>query len=122
MSEKWVYVMVIVACNATGDLLNAYGMRQQGRVMDFHPSALRRLIRKLAHNRYVIGGVIAMAVAFFALLSLLSIADLSFAIPATSASYLIETVLAKVILREEVHWQRWLGAFVVAGGVALLSI
>ncbi len=119
---KWTLVGIIVACNATGDLLNAYGMRRQGRVVDFHPSGLRRLIRKLAHNRHVIGGVIAMAVAFFALLSLLSITDLSFAIPATSASYLLETVLAKMILKEEVHWQRWMGAFVVAGGVALLAL
>ena len=36
-----------------------------------------------------------MAVGFFALLSLLSIADLSFAIPATAGSYMIETILAK---------------------------
>jgi bacterial/archaeal transporter family protein len=119
---KWALVMVIVACNATGDLLNAFGMRRQGRVRDFHPSALRRLLRAILHNRYVIGGIVAMAVAFFALLSLLSIADLSFAVPATSASYLLETILAKFILKEDVRWQRWLGAFLVACGVGLLAI
>ena len=119
---KWIFVLIIVACNATGDLLNSFGMRQQPPVDDFHPSALRRLFRTLVHNRYVIGGVIAMAVAFFALISLLSIADLSFAVPATAASYLLETVLAKVILKEEVHWQRWLGAVMVALGVGLLAL
>ena len=119
---KWVYVLIIVACNATGDLLNAYGMRRQGHVADFHPSALVRLLRALAHNRFVLGGIAAMAVAFFALLQLLSIADLSFAVPATSASFLLETVLAKWLLKEEVHWQRWLGAFLVACGVGLLTL
>jgi len=119
---KWILVGIIVACNATGDLLNSFGMRMQGRVHDFAPSGLRRLFHTLVHNRYVIGGVAAMAVAFFALLSLLAISDLSFAVPATAASYLIETVLAKVILKEDVHWQRWLGAFLVAGGVALLAM
>jgi len=118
---KWVLVGVIVGCNATGDLLNAFGMRNAGRVHDFHPSAIRRLLRVIFHNRYVIGGIIAMAVAFFALLSLLSIAELSFSIPATSSSYLLETVLAKFILKEQVHWQRWLGAGLVAFGVALLA-
>ncbi len=118
---KWILVGVIVACNATGDLLNAFGMRNAGRVHDFHPSALRRLLRTIFHNRHVIGGIVAMAVAFFALLSLLSIADLSFAVPATAASYLLETILAKLILKEEVHWQRWLGAALVACGVALLA-
>lgn len=118
---KWALVGIIVACNATGDLLNAFGMRNQGRVRDFHPSALRRLVRAIFHNRYVIGGVAAMAVAFFALLSLLSIADLSFAVPATSASYMLETILAKLILKEDVRWERWLGACLVACGVGLLA-
>lgn len=119
---KWLLVLIIIVCNTTGDLLNAYGMREHGHVRDFHPSAVRRLFRSLAHNRYVIGGTVAMAVAFFALLSLLSIAELSFAIPATAGSYLFETILAKLLLREDVHWQRWLGACLVACGVALLSL
>ncbi len=119
---KWVLVLVIMACNASGDLLNSFGMKQQGAVRNFHPSALRRLAASLVHNRFVIGGMVAMAVAFFALLALLSMADLSFAVPATSASYLLETVLAKLILREDVRWQRWLGACLVACGVGLLAL
>ena len=113
---KWALVFVIVACNAVGDLLNSYGMRRQGPVEHLN------LLRKIVHNRHVIGGVVAMAVAFFALLSLLSIADLSFAVPATAASFLLETILAKAILKEDVHWQRWLGACMVACGVALLAL
>ena len=119
---KWILVLVIIACNASGDLLNALGMRQHGEVRDFDPSGLHRLLRALARNRYVIGGVVAMAVAFFALLSLLSIADLSFAVPATAGSYLIETILARMILKEDVRWQRWLGACMVACGVGLLAL
>ncbi|HLI86902.1 MAG TPA: EamA family transporter [Bryobacteraceae bacterium] len=119
---KWLLVLVIIVCNTCGDLLDAFGMRQHGHVRDFHPSALRRLLRSLAHNRYVIGGIVFMAIAFFALLSLLSIAPLSFAIPATAGSYILETILAKFVLKEDIHWQRWLGAFLVAGGVAMLSL
>jgi drug/metabolite transporter (DMT)-like permease len=119
---RWILVGIIIACNATGDLLNAFGMRQHGGVEDFHPSGIRRLIRSISRNRYVVGGIIAMFVGFFALLSLLSIADLSFAIPATAGSYMIETILAKWILKEQVHWQRWLGACLVACGVGLLSL
>ncbi len=119
---KWILVLVIIACNATGDLLNAFGMRQHGGVESFHPSAIRRLIASISRNRYVVGGVAAMVVGFFALLSLLSIADLSFAIPATAGSYMVETILAKWLLKEQVHWQRWLGACLVACGVGLLSL
>ncbi len=119
---KWLLVGIIVAGNTTSDLLNALAMRRHGEVRDFHPSAIGRLLMELSRNRYVAGGILAMAVSFFALLSLLSIADLSFAIPATSASYMVETVLAKVILKEDVRWQRWLGACLVAAGVAMLAI
>ena len=119
---KWLLILVIVMGNTTGDLLSAYGMRRHGAVRDFHPSAIRRLLASLVRNRYVIGAIVAMAVSFFALLALLSIADLSFAIPATSASYMVETILARLILKEDVRWQRWAGACMVACGVALLSL
>lgn len=113
---KWVLVGTIVACNTVGDLLNAYGMRRQGPVRSV------RGLRGIVHNWPVIGGIVAMAVAFFALLSLLSMADLSFAVPATSASYLFETVFAKLLLKEDVRWERWAGAVLVACGVALLAL
>lgn len=119
---KWALVATIVACNTVGDLLNAYGMRRQGPVRDFHAAGIGRLLAALARNRFVIGGTVAMAVAFFALLSLLSMADLSFAVPATSASYLFETMFAKLLLKEDVRWERWAGACLVACGVALLAL
>jgi len=119
---KWLLVAIIVAGNTASDLLNALAMRRHGEVREFHPSAIGRLIAALATNRYIAGAIVAMAISFFALLSLLSIADLSFAIPATSASYMIETLLAKALLKEDVRWERWLGAGLVAAGVALLAI
>ena len=112
---RWALVATIVACNTVGDLLNAYGMRRQGPVR--RVGAFRRVVR----DWHVIGGTVAMGVGFFALLSLLSMADLSFAVPATSASYLFETVFAKVLLKEDVRWERWAGACLVACGVALLA-
>jgi uncharacterized membrane protein len=37
-----------------------------------------------------------------------------------AAEDVLETVLAKYVLRENVDWHRWAGATLVAGGVALL--
>jgi drug/metabolite transporter (DMT)-like permease len=119
---KWILVGFIILCNAAGDLLNTYGMRRNGPVEEFDPRGLVRLIRSLRKNIYVIGGVSAMAASFFALMALLSIANVSFAVPATAGSFLLETVLAKIILKEEVHWQRWMGAVVVMLGVGLLAL
>jgi drug/metabolite transporter (DMT)-like permease len=76
----------------------------------------------LAQNRFVIGSVVAMAVSFFAYMGLLTIADLSFAVPATAVTYVLETVLAKYVLKEQVNWLRWAGASLVVCGVALVSL
>jgi drug/metabolite transporter (DMT)-like permease len=63
-----------------------------------------------------------MAVSFFAFMALLSIADLSFSVPATAGSYVFETLLAKLVLKERVGKRRWGGALLVCAGVALLSL
>lgn len=118
---KWLLILVIVACNAAGDLLNSRGMKLEGEVRDFAPSGLARLIAHLVHNRYVIAGVGIMACGFLAQLWVLSITDLSFAIPATASGYILETVLARVVLGEHVTALRWIGAALVAVGVMLLQ-
>jgi drug/metabolite transporter (DMT)-like permease len=119
---KWDLVGVIIVCNACGDLMNTLGMRRQGKVTDLAPGALARLFRGLVTNSYLLAGIAAMAVAFFALLSLLSFTSVSFAVPATGGSFLLETALARVVLKEDVRWQRWIGSVVVACGVALLAL
>jgi len=119
---RWLLILVIVTANAAGDLLNARGMKRQGEVRDFRLSGLARLVAALVHNRYVIGGVGIMGVAFLAQMWLLSITDLSFAIPATASGYIIETVLAHVVLGERISPLRWVGAALVAAGVALLAL
>jgi drug/metabolite transporter (DMT)-like permease len=118
---RWLLVALIVACNCCGDLLNTAGMKRNGEVHHFHPVALGKLAAALARNPFVVGGMFSMAVAFFALMALLSVANLSFAVPATAACYLIETLLAKCLLKEHVDWKRWAGAALVAGGVILLA-
>ena len=55
-------------------------------------------------------------------MKLLSVADLSFAVPITAASVVIETILAKLVLKEHVTPMRWAGACFVACGVALLAV
>jgi drug/metabolite transporter (DMT)-like permease len=40
----------------------------------------------------------------------------------TAVTYVIETVLAKYVLKERVNWLRWAGAAVVLCGVTLVSL
>jgi len=119
---KWLLIAIIVASTTVGEVLQAMGMRHHGEIHDFRPGALGRVAAALAQSRFVIGSVAAMAVSFFAYLALLGIADLSFAVPATAVTYVLETVLAKYLLHEQVTGLRWAGAVLVICGVALVSL
>jgi len=119
---KFVLIAIIVAATTIGEVLSAAGMRRHGEIRDFRPGALGRAMALLARNRFVIGSVAAMAVSFFAYMGLLTISDLSFAVPATAVTYVLETILAKYVLKEHVNWLRWAGAGLVVCGVALVSM
>jgi drug/metabolite transporter (DMT)-like permease len=118
---KWLLVALIAAATTVSDVLQAAAMKRHGEIRDFRPGAIGRLLAMLARNKLIVASVAAMTISFFAFLVLLSVADLSFAVPATAASYVFETVLAKYLLKEPVTLGRWLGASLVACGVALLS-
>jgi drug/metabolite transporter (DMT)-like permease len=118
----WFLIGIIVAATTAGEVLQAMGMRRHGEIRDFRPGAVGRAMAALARNRFVIGSVFAMAVSFFAYLGLLSVTELSFAVPATAVTYALETVLAKYVLKEEVNGLRWTGAALVICGVVLVSL
>jgi drug/metabolite transporter (DMT)-like permease len=104
-----------------GEVLQAKGMRAHGEIHDFRPGALGRVLQAIARNRMILASVGAMTISFFSFMTLLSVADVSFAVPATAASYVLETLLAKFILNERISGRRWVGASLVACGVALLA-
>jgi drug/metabolite transporter (DMT)-like permease len=118
---KWILVGIIALCNTLGDVLNTAGMKRQGEVEDLSLRSFFRMVARIFRNPLVLAGMGALAVSFFALLSLLSIATVSFAVPAGAISYLLETLLAKYVLKEDVRLRRWAAAILVAGGVVLLQ-
>lgn len=119
---KWLFIAIIVASTTVGEVMQALGMRRHGEIHDFRPGAVGRALALLARNRFVIGSIAAMAVSFFATLGLLTKSDLSFAVPATAVTYVLETVLARYFLKEHVNRRRWAGACLVICGVALVSL
>lgn len=114
---RWFLVGAVVGSTVACDLLQSWEMKRQGEVTDFRPARVAAWFQRwpLALS------VVFMAVSFFAFLQLLQLEDLSFAVPATAASLVVETFLAKIVLKESVDPRRWLGAILVACGVALLA-
>jgi uncharacterized membrane protein len=119
--KSWLLLALIVFGTVAGDTLQSFEMKRHGEIR-FRETGVGRLLATLAVKKYLILAIACMAVSFFAFMTLVSQADLSFAVPASAASFVFETVLAKLILRERVDAKRWLGAVLVAGGVALLAV
>lgn len=118
----WPLVATIVGATIAADVLQSVEMKRHGEIRDFRPGTLGRAVVALARRWPLILAVFFMAVSFFALMRLLSVADLTFAVPATAATYVFETLLARCYLKERVTWKRWTGAALVAGGVAILAL
>jgi drug/metabolite transporter (DMT)-like permease len=119
---SWFLVAVVIASTTASDLLQSREMKRHGEIRDFRIGRWGRIMAAALARRYLILSIVFMTVSFFAFLALLSIADLSFAVPATAGSYVLETVLARCWLRENLSWRRWLGAACVAAGVAMLAL
>ena len=122
MTKAWLLLAVIIGSTVAADLLQSHEMKRHGEIQDFRPSGLRSVLAKLAGKRNLILAVACMAVSFFAFMALVQVADLSFAVPASAGSLVIETVLARLVLKERVDSRRWIGAALVAGGVWLLAL
>jgi drug/metabolite transporter (DMT)-like permease len=119
--NQWALVALIVAGTVAGDTLQSLEMKRYGEIR-FSKGGLGRIAATLALKKYLILAIVCMAISFFAFMTLVSQADLSFAVPATAASFVFDTILARYLLRERVDAKRWLGAALVAGGVALLAL
>jgi len=115
--KAWMLLAVIVGSTVMADLLQSFEMKRHGEIR-FRTG---RLAAALARKKFLILAVLFMAVSFFAFMKLVETADLSFVVPASAASLVLETILARIVLRERVDWRRWWGACLVALGVALVA-
>jgi len=115
--KAWLLLAVVVSATVTSDLLQSYEMKRQGEV-----TAAGAFLATLASKKLLILSVFCMAISFFAFMALVQIADLSFAVPASAASVVLDTLLARLLLKEQVDFRRWSGAACVACGVYLLAL
>jgi drug/metabolite transporter (DMT)-like permease len=114
--KVWLLLGTVVGATVISDLLQSFEMKRAGEV---HEAST--FLATVFHKRLLILSIAFMAVSFFAFSELVKIADLSFAVPASAASVVLETILAALILKERVDRRRWLGVACVALGVYLLA-
>jgi drug/metabolite transporter (DMT)-like permease len=115
-------IALVVIGGSVGDVFITKGMKQVGEIATLNLRELLRVAGRALTNRWFLAGLLFMAVSFFAFLAVLSWADLSLVLPATSISFVITTLGAKLYLKEEISAVRWAGIVLVCIGVALISL
>ena len=117
---KWLLLGIVVAATALSDLLQSHELKRAG-AQSIGARGLARLLKTIAARRELILSIVCLAISFFAFMALVQAEPLSFAVPASAASFILETALAKVVLKERIGARRATGALLVLGGVLLLA-
>ncbi len=117
---KWLLVAVMVSATVLADLLQSHEMKQAGE-QSVTARGFGRLLQTIARRRLLFLGVSCNAVSFFTFMALVQTEPLSFAVPASASSFVLETVLAKFVLHEEIGAQRTAGTLAVLAGVVLVG-
>lgn len=121
VTQTILYVMVVFV-GTGGELCVSRAMKTIGEVKDFRPHAIARVVGRALTLPRMWLGIGLMAIAFFALLAMLSLAKVSFVFPSTALSYAVGALGGRLFLGERVTPQRWFGIFLVCIGVLLVFL
>ncbi len=113
-------VVLMVLCSSTGDIFLKSGMRRIGPVQ-FEPAALGTSFTKTVTSGMIWLGIACLLSAMMFYLMLLSWADYSYVMPASSFGYAVVALLGVLVLREDVTSARWVGVGLICAGVALVG-
>jgi drug/metabolite transporter (DMT)-like permease len=117
---EYLFLFVIVAAGTGGELCVSRAMKTVGEVHDFRPAALVQFVLRAVRVAWMWIGIALMALAFFALLAMLSMENVSFVVPVTALSYAAGAIGAMAFLHERISKQRWVGVLIVCIGVTLV--
>jgi drug/metabolite transporter (DMT)-like permease len=113
-------LFLVVASGTGGEICVTRAMKSVGEVTDFRPLALLRVILSAMKVSWMWMGISMMALAFFSLLAVLSIENVSFVVPVTALNYAAGALGGKLFLGERVTPRRWTGVLIVCIGVTLV--
>ncbi len=111
MTRVILALAVLILGSTGGEIAITYGMKATGEPVRLRPRALLQFLGRALRNGWFWTGVPLMGLSFYALLVLLSWQPISLVIPASALSYVVGTLGAKYILREQISAARWAANF-----------
>ncbi|MBV9390247.1 MAG: EamA family transporter [Chroococcidiopsidaceae cyanobacterium CP_BM_ER_R8_30] len=124
-------ISMAIVCSVIGDFLIKQGSQELNEVdiKSFggiwgllNPLKLFPFMRQsgIFHNWKLILGIVVLSGHFGGYLLSMRTAPVVTVVPLMASTYIIDAILAKIILHERVTWQRWVGVGVVVAGVSSL--
>ena len=117
---KWLLLGIVVVTTVAGDLLQSFQMRAETPPTGQAPG-IGRVVWLILRRRYLLLSILSMTVSFFAFLALVQTEPVSFAVPASAASFILETILARTFLGEQISARRGIGVLLVFAGIVLIA-
>jgi drug/metabolite transporter (DMT)-like permease len=121
MTRLLVVLLVGLVLEAVGVVLISRGQKELKAEARFEVRAMVGLVKEAATNRNILTGIALEAGFFGCLLFLLSRGDVSFIWPLTAMGFVVTTLSAKFLLREEVSGLRWFGVFLIVLGAGVIT-
>ncbi len=118
--RELIFYLLIIGAGTGGELCVSRAMKAVGEAKDFRPAALIRVAARALQVPWMWLGLTLMGTAFFALLAVLSMENVSLVVPVTALSYAAGALGGKFFLGEQVTRRRWAGVLLVCVGVALV--
>ena len=112
---------IFVLSGSVGELAVTYGMKKAGAPEHLRIQQVISFLGRAFRNGWFWVGVPLLALSFYLLIVLLSWEPISLVIPASALSYVVGTLGAKYILKEDVNGVRWAGVLLVCVGVAIVA-
>jgi drug/metabolite transporter (DMT)-like permease len=109
------FLALVIVSQPLGNLSLTLGMKH--RVLDSPLDYLGAIF-----SPRVALGIVLLIVWLLSRMTLLSWADLSYVLPITSVGYIITTVMARLVLHEQVSMTRWSGTLLIVTGTALVGM
>ncbi|MGO9588954.1 MAG: hypothetical protein ACLP3K_02775 [Candidatus Acidiferrales bacterium] len=116
-----VLIVIMVSVAPLGDMFLRKGMEQVGAMPGWAPSELFNFFFAAFTSSTIWIGIGLLLAFFVAYLLVLSWADYSYVLPASSISTLVVALLAHFLLHETVRPLRWAGVALVCLGVFVVG-
>lgn len=120
--RKFILLSLLALTQVLGDICLSRGMKQFGEIAAFTPSIIKQVLIHLFTNHWIWLGVAMLIISLSLYLTAISRLDLSYVLPIHASTYVLNAYFAWSILGEHISTTRWASTFLIAIGVAIVSL